>query len=555
MRRTPLAVLAILALCAAFPAGASAAFKYGVATGEVTSSSAKLWAHATKSGRGVAAASTSRGLGGPTVKAKDVRASASSDNNMQVTFKGLLPGKTYYFRFFQGRSKSQLGTFKTAPKPTQNATIRFAWSGDADAQRAKGQSKPFYNNFQVYDRMRRENNTFNIDLGDRIYSDSEVGAKFVNGVYTGFDPALTRKQKWAKYKQNLALTNLQKLRNSGTVYPHPDDHEWINDFGRQETLVAQNSKGQTVQIPGASIYKAGVQAMMDYAPVSWSASKGFYRSFRWGKNLEVFFLDERSFRSAKAGSPTIHTCDNPQTNSPDLAPTAPQSTRSLFGAVVPSLNQPVSQACLNAINDPNRSMLGTAQYNRFTAAIKASTATWKVIINEVPIQELYELPYDRWDGYPAERTKLLDFLQANVKNTVFLTTDHHGNLVNEVQTNTLQDHGTPTKHYGILDIATGPVATQTFRKEINSATGQDADTGSNGGLVDAAFLEPAPPSGLGMDPAVNKNSCSSIDVYSYGEVTASSTQFRVDLKDINGQPVKNENGAKAQCGPYVLTKQ
>ena len=236
-------------------------------------------------------------------------------------------------------------------------------------------------------------------------------------------------------------------------------------------------------------------------------------------------------------------------------PWAPPSTRALFGAVVPSLNQPVSQACLDTINSPSRTMLGTAQYNAFTAAIKRSTATWKVIVNEVPIEELYELPYDRWEGYAAERTKLLEFLKGNVKNTVFLTTDHHGNLVNEVQTNTLQANGTPTTHDGILDIATGPVATQTFKKEINGATGQDPQTGSNGSLVDAAFLEPAPPGGLGMSPTVNPNTCSAIDVYSYGQVTVSASQLKVELKDLNGQPVREEEGSKPVCGPYVLNKQ
>ncbi len=554
MRRFPLALAALSAAALALPGAASASFKYGVAAGEVSSNSAKLWAHSTRSGFGTVAVNTSRSFRRPAV-VKNVRASASSDNNMQVVVKGLKPGKTYYFRFNMNRSNSRRGSFKTAPRPTQSATIRFAWSGDADAQPARGSKKPFYNNFQVYDRMRRENNNFNINLGDTIYSDSEVGAEFTNGVYRGTAPALTRKQKWAKYRQNLALANLQKLRTATGLYSHPDDHEWINDFGQQETLSARNAKGQELNVPGRSIYKAGVQAFQDYAPVSWSKTNGFYRSFRWGKNLEVFFLDERSFRSAKAGSPTIHTCDNPETHSPDLAPTAPQSTRALFGVVVPSLKQPVSQACVDAINSPNRTMLGTRQYNRFTSAIKRSTATWKVIINEVPIEELYELPYDRWDGYAAERTKLLQFLQSNVKNTVFLTTDHHGNLVNEIKTNTLMANGTPTTHYGILDVATGPVATQTFKKEINGATGQDPNTGTNGALVDSAFLEPAPPGGLGMDPAVNHDSCSSIDVYSYGEVAASASQLKIELKDINGGPVRNENGAKAQCGPYVLNKQ
>jgi phosphodiesterase/alkaline phosphatase D-like protein len=552
MRRIPL-VLALAGL-AILPSSASARFQYGVASGEVTSTSAKLWAHSTRSGFGTVAVSTTRSFLRPATFA-NTRASASSDNNMQAVVRGLKPGRTYFFRFNQNQFNSPVGTFKTAPATNQNKTIRFAWSGDTDAQKAKGQRKPFYNNFEVYKRMRLERNDFNVNMGDTIYSDSEVGAVFVNGTYQGSDVALTRKAKWAKYKQNLALTNLQQLRTTGSVYSQPDDHEWINDYGQNETLTGRNAAGQVINVPGKPLYRTGVQAFMDYAPVTWSASKGFYRTFRWGKNLQLFILDERSFRSAKAGSPTIHTCDNPSTGSPDLAPTAPQKTRGLFGVLVPSLNQPVSQGCKDAINSPSRTMLGAAQLARFEAAIKSSTATFKVILNEVPIQEFYALPYDRWEGYAAERTRLLDFLKNNVKNTIFLTTDDHANLVNEVQTNTLQDNGTPTTHYGIFDVTTGPVATQTFKKEINQATGQDAETGTNGGLVDNLFFENEPPDGLGMDPSKHPGTCSSVDVYSYGQVTVSSTQLKVELKDFNGRPVTDEDGAKARCGPYVINKQ
>ena len=35
-----------------------------------------------------------------------------------------------------------------------------------------------------------------------------------------------------------------------------------------------------------------------------------------------------------------------------------------------------------------------------------------MIINEVPIQQYYALPYDRWEGYAAERRKLLTFLRT-----------------------------------------------------------------------------------------------------------------------------------------------
>ena len=59
-------------------------------------------------------------------------------------------------------------------------------------------------------------------------------------------------------------------------------------------------------------------------------------------------------------------------------------------------------------------------------------------MNEVPIQQFYALPYDRWEGYAAERTKLLTFLKENVKNAVFLTTDVHANMVNDARLQTLE---------------------------------------------------------------------------------------------------------------------
>ena len=111
-----------------------------------------------------------------------------------------------------------------------------------------------------------------------------------------------------------------------------------------------------------------------------------------GKHLELFFLDERSFRSGKVRA----ACGS------DLAPTAPQPVRDAFAALVPSLANPVPQSCLNAIADPGRTVLGGRQYAAFTRAIRASTATWKVIVNEVPIQQYYALPYDRWEGYASE---------------------------------------------------------------------------------------------------------------------------------------------------------
>jgi phosphodiesterase/alkaline phosphatase D-like protein len=255
----------------------------------------------------------------------------------------------------------------------------------------------------------------------------------------------------------------------------------------------------------------------------------------------VFFLDERSFRSAKA---TVgHVCDNPDTNAPDLAPTAPQRVRNVFAAITPSLSQPVSQACLDAIRDPNRTMLGADQYARFTSAVKASKAKFKIVMSETPVQQFYALPYDRWEGYEAERQKLLRFLQANVKNAVFLTTDTHGNLYNDARLSTFPEEG-GTVDSGITEMVTGPVATMTFAKEIDSAAGRKGA----GDLITSAFFKQPPPNGPGMQ-------CAATDVFSYTEVKVTSSAITLTPKDLDGKPVheKGSNGQEGpQCGPFTI---
>jgi len=55
-----------------------------------------------------------------------------------------------------------------------------------------------------------------------------------------------------------------------------------------------------------------------------------------------------------------------------------------------------------------------------------------------------------------------------VKNVVFLTTDTHANFVNEVRHKTL---GAVPESSGIWEVVTGPVATNTFAKEIDGFLG------------------------------------------------------------------------------------
>jgi alkaline phosphatase D len=523
--RSPRLSLLVIALAAAalaaVPASAGAkSFKYGVASAEARSSTVILWTRADKTGDVTVLLATNKNLTG--ARRLTVTAKASNDKTVQVLVKGLTAGKLYHYRFKQGNAKSIVGTFVTPPKPSANKTIRFAVSGDTDATRHSGSKNVFYNglkgnnglgaeSFGIYAQMAGEKNAFNVNLGDTIYSDSEVPGKG--------KLAKTVKEKWIHYRTNVAEPKLQRMRAETSTYNHWDDHEFRNDFSKPEF--------------GNTIYKAGVKAFLNYMPAHYSKTAGLYNRQQWGKNLEVFRLDERSFRSAKASA--NHQCDNPSTHEPDLAPTAPQSTRTAFSALVPSLSQPVSQQCKDAINDPNRTFLGKSQLSRFLKDVKASKAKFKVIINELPIQQFYALPYDRWEGYEAERQKVLHALQnAGVKNLVWLATDVHANLVNVVRYKTLEEGGPKNSPYS--EFVTGPVATMTFTREIDQATGKEG----NGDLVDAGFFSQPPPNGPGM-------SCSNVNIYSYAEVSVNSKRLSVAAKDVHGDIVKDQSDGTTPC--------
>jgi phosphodiesterase/alkaline phosphatase D-like protein len=523
-----LAGLAVAALALALPATALAGngFTNGVTAGEVTDSSAIIWGQTKKDGKVTAEVATDKKFKND-VFSKTLKANKkASDDTVQTTVKKLKAGKAYSYRFCaKKKGCSDTGQFQTAPKPSQNKTIRFAYSGDETGVAAKGKTKPFWGDFKAFKTMAAEKNNFNIDFGDTIYSDPEV---------PNIKTALTEKQKWQMYRKKLAVKNMRTIRESTGLYNHWDDHEFINDFSIPED--------------GKKLYNAGVSAFRTYEPVTYSSKTGIYRTERWGKNLEIFFLDERSFRSAKASAHGV--CDNPSTpGSPDLAPTAPQSTRNLFAALVPALSTPVTQACLNTINSPNRTFLGSKQLNTFLNAVKSSDATWKVVMTEDPIQQFYALPYDRWEGYAFERIKLLNALQAaNVDHLVFLTTDTHASFANVVRDRTLPGDSAPTNAPAgptdtpYQDFITGPVATKPFDQEIDDTTGSPG----SGHLVGQFFFKPPPASGgVGME-------CVQGNLNSYIEVTVNSGSLKIDYKNEAGGPVKDEVD-HTNCGPYTLT--
>jgi phosphodiesterase/alkaline phosphatase D-like protein len=151
-----------------------------------------------------------------------------------------------------------------------------------------------------------------------------------------------------------------------------------------------------------------------------------------------------------------------------------------------------------------------------------------VVLNEVPIQQFYALPYDRWEGYEFERRLVLRTMQnAGVKNVVWLTTDTHGNLVNVIRYTTMEKDQPENSPYS--EFVTGPVSTMTYQREIDDATSP-----GTGKAIDASAFSAQPPNGVGM-------ACSNVNIYSYAQVVVRKNELQVTARDVAGKVVRDQS--------------
>ena len=498
----------------ALPAGqpGQPVFTDGVASGDVTSTSAILWTRVDRRTSVKVEVWDNPTLSGQKAfQATEPQTSSADDFTVKIEATGLRPDTTYYYRFRHGNeaggSVSPVGTFKTAPDSGAPANVNFTFTGDSDGTEVAG--IPAFNNFEVLNAARLENADFFVYLGDTIYSDSRFRSA----------PAMTLDEYQAAYRLNRTYVNLTNLLKSTSTYAQPDDHEVFNNYA-----------GQTVD---ASRYAAGIGAFLDYLPVRENgllndptcAGSPLFRVFHWGTMADVIILDERSCRS----SDVAVACSG------DLAPTLPAPFRVSFG-----LPPSPPSGCLAAINDPSRTFLGPVQKQALKDALRNSTAKFKFVINEDPIQQFWALPYDRWEGYAAERNEILNFIRDpdnnpatndSIRNVVFLATDAHATIVNEVFRDRFEN-GFPTPPTTIAqEVVTGPIATFTFEQSISSVLGPAGVAQFQAALSLA-----------GVD-------CRNLNQNSYGvvQVDASLGTVTITSKDQNGVAVLNQVTPVVPC--------
>jgi phosphodiesterase/alkaline phosphatase D-like protein len=354
-----------------------AAFAYGVSAGDATDSSFIAWTRADAPGAVTLEVATDAAFTS-LVDTQNLVAAGASDNTVKAEVTGLSASTTYFYRFTQAAETSRTGRIRTAPAPASTAGFTFAWTGDSNA---------FFRPFNVLEQITTRSPEAWLYIGDTIYGDDPR---------SGTGVAASKADYYTKYKENREDASLRDILANVGVYTIWDDHEVTNDFYGTDSAIG-------------ALLGEGNQAFRDYMPLRENGGDALqlYRSFKWGDVAEFFLIDARQYRSAQAyvTEPACLSAGEP--------------------VVLPG------GACTTEINNPARTYLGAAQKAWLKSGLQGSTATWKFVMNGPLISTLIFLPYDRWDGYAAERFELLDFIAVNgIENVVFLSTDIHAAIVN-----------------------------------------------------------------------------------------------------------------------------
>lgn len=386
-----------------------------------------------------------------------VNATAAIDHAVKVVPTELTPGTTYYYRFeVRGSGTTQVGRTKTAPDPNADVPVTFMMAACQDyIGRYWHAWKAFLDEKVDVD--------FVLFLGDYIYestndarfqaSSADRAIKLPNGVDNSpekdgsrivADTLADYRTLYKTYRSDPILKEVHRLYPFIVTW---DDHEFADDCWQDHTNAFN---GEDPNNPGNPLdgdekntprRTAANRAFWEHQPIdvpykdnlTFPFDIQIYRTMRYGKHVDLFMTDQRSYRSD-------HLIPEGKGIQPEVGKFLDYTTVGTRTFMRKKGFDP-----LEASAKPT--MLGAQQKAWFIDAVKNSNATWKVWGNEVQVYQycmdlklvpgvpdkIFGLePYvcylngDQWDGFRTERAEILQaFADANVTNLLVCTGDIH----------------------------------------------------------------------------------------------------------------------------------
>jgi alkaline phosphatase D len=391
-RRAPgLVALALALACAQLPGPEEMVeprATHGVAVGEVGARRAVVWARTDRPARMRLLVER---IDDPTpvlVREQDVAVGSQTDYGARVALSGLRPATPYRavvrFTDAEGHTGSpDAALFHTAPRADDAVPVRLAWGGDLGGQ---GVCRDAREGFPIFGHLLAERPDVFVGLGDMIYADDvchPIGLYGNAQVPGEFGPAADLDGFRAHWRYNREDPGLRVLLATTPYVAVWDDHEIANDAGPHH-----DTREEPPYRAGVPLLPLARRAFVEWNPVR--TDQDLFRRLRWGRHLELFVLDTRSFRDPNGV--------------PDTGPLP-------------------------------KTLLGNAQRRWLEQKLTASDATWKVVVSSVPLSiptGSIQTGRDGWadqgtdGGFERELIALLEQLQhAGVRNLLWLTTDVH----------------------------------------------------------------------------------------------------------------------------------
>jgi alkaline phosphatase D len=253
---------------------------------------------------------------------------------------------------------------------------------------------------KIYESIRQLKPDFFIHSGDYIYADAPIQAEVkLDDGKIWKNLTTPEKSKVAEtlvefrgnYVYNLLDENVRRFNAEIPQLVQWDDHEVVNNWYPGEILDDNRYKVKDVSL----LAKRAKKSFLEYTPIAFNANdpERIYRAFNYGSILEIFMLDERSYRGA---------------NSPNRQPVASKDT----------------------------AFLGNSQVQWLKSKLLNSQATWKVIASDMPLGLIVadgKVDFENISngdgkalGRELEIADLLRFIkQKNIRNLIWLTADVH----------------------------------------------------------------------------------------------------------------------------------
>jgi alkaline phosphatase D len=323
-------------------------------------------------------------------------------HSVHVEVNGLQPSRWYWYQFKVGNEYSEIGRTRTAP-PFGSAVAQLRFGFVSCQHYANG----FYHSHK---HMAADDLDFAVHLGDYIYEGASNSA--IGRVHAPTHEITTIEDYRIRYGQYKSEQNLRAVHAAYPWIMTWDDHETENDYAG---FIPENVNDPADNQPDFAARRArAYQAYYEHMPLrSAQLPNGpylqLYRRLSFGSLLLVNVLDTRQYRSHRAPA-NCAAADR------------------------------INGYCPSAL-DPSRTIEGNAQQAWLIEGLGKSTAYWNLLANQVPFAPndtnadplIRNFGGEKWDGYPLDRQKVVDFLaQRNLVNTVVITGDVHTNFVRNV---------------------------------------------------------------------------------------------------------------------------